>query len=1361
MVVNKYFVSLLVLILMGASLWTLQSIDDHVSNEVEQLLQSTLQANHAELTTMVSNQSKTVQFWADSQEVKNATAALLSLPVSKQRLRVARAQKELRSWLKPVLRIHGYRGYFLINKKAISVASSRDENIGVLNLLSQQQALLKKVWQGQSVMSLPMPSDVALQDKHGKMRKDMATMFMAAPIRDAEGHVIAALAFRLDVQEIFSAILSHGHFKDSGETLAFDKQGLLLNESRFNAQLLRQHLITNKEASALQLTLREPTMASDQTDSLALAALNSGPLMATIERAIHVGAAVDLQGARDYRGIHVVAAALWDEKLQLGMISKIDKTEAYAMLYTIGKIIALFSALAIILMILCAYILHRGKRQLGAALADKQRLLNSVGEGICGLDNEGIVTSINPAACAMLGYQADELIGLMMHTKIQHSYQDGSPYPVEACQMRASFKGGIEREVDNEVMWRKDGSSFAAEYDCTPMYQNELVVGAVVVFKDISQRKKMAQELQFQKNTLDQHAIVSISDVKGNITYVNDHFCDISGYTRSELLGQNHRMLKSQRHSVAMYKALWRTIAQGNTWHGEICNIKKSGDEYWVRATIVPCFNEQGKPFQYIAIRTDISAQKQSKAQLQELHYLADLALELGQLAYWQLPQDGSNEYISSPRKVAMLGEDEHANMRYSITDWASKISAVDPTMVDEVLQQVECVVSGKQTQLDISYPYQRPADGRVIWLHTRAYYVPASTFKQGVLFGVSQDITQSRLAAIELAKATEHAEAANQAKGDFLANMSHEIRTPMNAIIGLSHLLLTTDLDNKQHDYITKVHQSSQNLLQIINEILDFSKIEAGQLHIETTDFSVLHVLNQSRSLLSAIAQEKGIALSVVCLPEVPARLRGDPLRLGQVLTNLMHNAIKFTASGQVSVRVELLDQSDDMCVLRFGVSDTGIGLSVAQQQKVFESYGQADSSTTRKYGGTGLGLNICTALVKMMHGELAVTSKLGEGSLFYFSAQFASAIEAHQTAAHIQSQPEHKKLSNVHLLLVEDNQVNQLVAKELLKKEGITVSIANHGKEALQALQLEHFDGVLMDLQMPVMDGFEATQLIRNDPQYNTMPIIAMTARAMRGDREKSLAAGMDDHVNKPIQLDVLMDTLYRLLPDKIEKSNHQIETEAIPESEDYFPVLDGIDSRDGLYRLSGDKTLYRKILSKFLENQTDCGELLQHAWGEGDKQQLLAILHTLCGVAGNVGAVKLVEYARQCEKTLQQGQMVETELLALQQELAKVLGSIRAAQPHDQAVVADAEIDLNTLKPLLQTLLHYLSEDDVRASEVIYTIRSTWPNIHTVINMQALEEAIKQYDFEQAFCLLSDEGGRLNLDLQGLGGRDELPH
>ncbi len=412
---------------------------------------------------------------------------------------------------------------------------------------------------------------------------------------------------------------------------------------------------------------------------------------------------------------------------------------------------------------------------------------------------------------------------------------------------------------------------------------------------------------------------------------------------------------------------------------------------------------------------------------------------------------------------------------------------------------------------------------------------------------GIAHDVTEQKLYERQLSISKEEAELANKIKGQFLANMSHEIRTPLNAIIGLGQLLLNSKLNEKQLSQLKKINFSSHLLLNLVNEILDFSKVESDQIELEQVNFSIYELIENLQQMSIEKARQKNLRLIYKIDRAVPDNLIGDPLRLSQIFLNLINNAIKFTQRGKVIINIQMNSMDNDICTLLCSVQDTGIGISPKQFDKLFKPFSQVDSSMTRQFGGTGLGLAICKKMVRLMHGEIWVESQLQVGSTFYFTVQLAlshsqanpifeeSSAGMEQISDRTDSDQIEKNVQPAErpkILLAEDNEINQEVALNILAEMDVDVVVVNDGLEALEKVKQESFSLILMDLQMPVMDGFEATRLIKSMPEHRKIPIIAMTAHAMQGDRDKCLAMGMDDYLPKPIDIKVFTQTLKKWL-------------------------------------------------------------------------------------------------------------------------------------------------------------------------------------------------------------------------------------
>ncbi len=630
-----------------------------------------------------------------------------------------------------------------------------------------------------------------------------------------------------------------------------------------------------------------------------------------------------------------------------------------------------------------------------------------------------------------------------------------------------------------------------------------------------------------------------------------------------------------------------------------------------------------------------------------------------------------------------------------------------------------------------------RAKDGSYKWILSRAKVVERDASGQPVrAVGTHTDLTARKELELALLAAKEQAEAANLSKSTFLANMSHEIRTPMNAILGMSHLLQRELNQPDQLDKLDKITYASKHLLSLINDILDLSKIEAERLQIEETPINVAALLDHAYSMMAERARGKGLRFSKELDDALAAMpLLGDPLRIGQILINYLGNAIKFTDAGEISLKACLLTQSAEHIEVRFEVRDTGIGLDDEQQARVFEAFEQGQSSTTRKYGGTGLGLTISRHLANMMGGTVGVTSIKGSGSTFWFTVKLKfdrnprSVLLATDTA-------DFRREATI--LLVEDNEINQEVAKELLETTGLTVELANHGAEALNMVKNRRYDLILMDMHMPIMDGLEATRLVRQLPNCQTLPIIAMTANAFQEDRQECLNAGMNDFLAKPVDPDMLFAMLSRWLPDNRDIPNPPPLEKVNP---DKSLVL---DTAIGLRSFAGKHHSYEKMLRRFVDSHLDDARKIVEAVEADDMETARRLAHTLKGVAATLGLEQVRAMAAILEQSIKSAgerSAIAASCDPLRLALARAATEVRKllVNPTTGEEIA-ATLDTDQLKALIPKLLTMLASDNIDAVDSWQKIAPTLTSLlEDAQQVEIISRQIENYDLPGALASL----------------------
>jgi len=1336
-----------------------------------------LQDLEASLTTVLDSTNKAVRIylqgleedariWAQHTDVQQLIATLNTGGRDLDALR--QENFELEEQLGHLLQERDFEGFLVVRSDGLITASSSPVLRGKRLRDQAALALVRRSMEGPDFSAVALPHSSA--DAGQRILGRRPQLMVAAGAVNKEQEAVGSLILLVDPEKQLTEILQRGRIGISGESYAFNDAGELISESRFDDDLREIGLVAPGERGILNIEIRDP--GGNMTEGFhPTLERDRQPLTLMAASAIAGDNDSNLAGYNDYRGVPVVGAWIWNADYGFGVTTEMDVNEGYTTIEKIHQqvVSTILFSVALLLALTGIFVWGRirtamAHEQLSASEQRVRSIIDTAVDGIIVIDESGTIQEFSPAAERMFGYARDEVVG-----------------------------GNVNRLVPEDFRGRHD---------------------------------------------------------RGLGDYLS---------------GGEPKILGKQL---------------------EMVGLRKDGQVFPMDLSVAEAIVANARFF--TGIVRDIRERKASERKIKESEReFRTMVATIPGTVYRCLPDEQRNMLYLSPEVERLSGYPPEDFLQNAERSFTGIIHEKDRQYVGEA---VAGAVSRREPY---SLEYRLlSADGDQRHVYERGQAVYDSEGAPESLIGTILDITARKQMERDLAKSKETAEAATKAKSDFLANMSHEIRTPMNAIIGLSELCLRTELNPKQQDYLHKVHASAGSLLGIINDILDFSKIEAGKLDMESIPFDLDQVLDNLATVISVKTEEKGLELLFSRAPDVPPRLVGDPLRLGQVLTNLANNAVKFTDEGDIMVAIEVADRDDDATILRFAVRDTGIGMNEEQVARLFQSFSQADTSTTRKYGGTGLGLAISKQLVEMMDGRIWVESEPGVGSTFAFEVrlgigeertslssmmstdlkdlhvlvvddnphartiftdyleQFSFRVVAVPNAqkaldllkeqsgkdpfrlvlmdfrmpgmdgltatrhiktdlglriipkvilvtAHNQTEvaeagdvglldnilskpvnpsllldvimeafghevtgaarkgrhiqaldaDELRPIQGARILLVEDNLINQQVATELLEQARFRIEVANHGAEALEMLAERAYDCVLMDVQMPVMDGYETTRRIRAQERFSELPVLAMTANAMAEDREEAKAVGMNDHIAKPIDPGELFGALRewiepgeRDLPDDVSEEPAAVggdDDRALPER------LPGIDLKAGLKRVGGNPTLFRKLLVEFREDHgEDIAEIRQAlASGETDLAQRLA--HTIKGVAATIGAADLNNRAKDLEaaikggkgdgygKLVEQMELVMTPVIqglaALGEDLAADAGPADTADPEQIAALLDE----------LETLIEEMDPDAEAKAEDLRRILARTDGASLA---SKLARQVGGFEFEEAEQTLS---------------------
>lgn len=1168
------FITIVLLVLVSVLKRIKKNTSDHAINTI----QTSLSASHSAIKNIwAKTQFNDATIWADNSILIHNTQALMKLSGDPELLVQSLEMTLIRTYFGERLHQHDALDIFIISPDFINIASMKDKNVGRLSLLSKKyKNRLENVFKGCNQIIPPIASDMPLADENSNLVYGYPTMFIVVPMKDTSGSIIAALGMEFNPFHDFSLMTRTTQTGYSGEIYAINKDGELLTESRFLDDLYITGLLTNEKHGILNIEIRDPGvnllrgLKSEQTKK-------EQPFTYSVEQAIQGKSGFSSTAYRDYRGVMVLGAWLWDDELGIGFVSEIDEQEAMAPFKITRILTAGLLAITILLMLVLGFIYWKSNQRNVKLIEQKERyfrtLLNNAINGIVIINDKGLIETFNRKAEGIFGYKLKEVLGknvsMLANENDRKQHDD---YIHNYLETRKPKIIGKDREVTGI---RKDGSLFPMLLGVSEiLFEDRIVFMGQVT--DLSQQKKTEERIfDVQEKTrliFEQTPIgIAITDVNNKFNKVNVPFYSLLGYSEKELLKMSFgditfpiNLQKSLREAKKIKEGVYDEFSIKKRF------LKKDGDLIWCKVTISSLIDTSGKRKGNIIILEDITVRKQIEDDLQDRSEeleRSNIELNRSRKAAINITQDANVEKIKAENALKKFSEEKElseqtinsmpgiffiSNRKGELFRWNNQYERFIKLSANEIkikkahaydiivkkdrahaINRINKIKRGITIELKI----QTSKEETTPYLFTIMLTTIAN---EEYLIATGLNISDRKILEKELITSKDEALKANKAKSNFLANMSHEIRTPMNAILGFSEILSKHIKDNSQLGYLESIQTSGKTLLTLINNILDLSKIESGKFGFNYEAIHMKQLIQEVINMLKVKAEEKGLELKMTIVDTLPTTLVIDELRIKQILINLINNAIKFTDQGFVEVEVSTQNITNTSLDLVLKVKDSGIGIPKENHKNIFQAFDQVHMQDNKKFEGTGLGLAIAQQLAKLMHGTIKLQSKEGEGSTFTITFKKVKIGEKDtKVDEKIEFDFNLVRFENATVLLVDDIKTNRDLLKEYMKGHGIKTIEAENGVEALVAIKKHKPDLIFLDLRMPIMDGFEANDTIKKNPDWSHIPIIAITASVFNKDEQKVVAKGFNGYVRKPASSKDILEKLrthlkYTLVPD-----------------------------------------------------------------------------------------------------------------------------------------------------------------------------------------------------------------------------------